>query len=326
LKQEPDAYDFDRRRRSPKLEGLMRMWITILGGAGGMGAWFARFFKDNGCNVRIVDISDNTEAVADELGVEFLNIDILTAEAGTLKKAFVDADIVLISVHMDVTERVIERVGPELETGSLLMDVTTVKKEPVAMMEKCTSEGVEVLGTHPLFGPYTNSLRGMPIIFVPVRKGPLYEQVYNLFEENGARIEFLTADAHDEIMAVIQGLPHFILLAFGITLKNLDFDIEAARKFMIPMYSALIDFVGRLLHQDPRLYTQIQTNFEMHAIHEAFLATTNKLAELVRDGNADEIIVELQAAKRHFGDTERAMMESDRIIKEKIDRSSEKKA
>lgn len=304
----------------------MRMRITILGGAGGMGGWFASFFKDNGCNVRIVDISDNTEAIANELGLEFSNVDLLTVEVGTLKRTFADADIVLISVPMDVTERVIERVGPELDTGSLLMDVTSVKKAPVAMMERCTHEGVEVLGTHPLFGPYTKSLRGMPVIFVPVRKGPLYEQIYKVFEQNGAKIEFLTADAHDEIMAVIQGLPHFILLSFGVTLKNLDFDIEVARKFMVPMYSALMDFVGRLLHQDPRLYTQIQTNFEMHTIHAAFLATANRLSELVSEGNVDEIIGELQAAKRHFGDTDSAMRESDMIIKEKINRSSEKKA
>lgn len=304
----------------------MRMRITILGGAGGMGGWFASFFKDNGCNVRIVDINDKTEATANELGVEFSNIDLLTVGAGRLKKTFADADIVLISVPIDVTEQVIERVGPELDTGSLLMDVTSVKKAPVAMMEKCTSEGVEVLGTHPLFGPYTKSLRGMPIIFVPVRKGPLYEQIYEIFEQNGAKIEFLTADAHDEIMAVIQGLSHFILFSFGITLKNLDFDIEVARKFMGPMYSILMNFIGRLLHQDPRLYTQIQTNFEMHTIHEAFLSTANKLSELVSVGNVDEIIEELQAAKKHFGDTDRAMRDSDRIIKEKINSSSENKA
>jgi prephenate dehydrogenase len=206
------------------------------------------------------------------------------------------------------------------------MDVTSVKRAPVEMMEKCTDYGVEVLGTHPLFGPSAKSLRGMPVIFVPIRKGPLYEEIYDIFERNGAEIEFLTADEHDEIMAVIQGLPHFILFSYGITLKDLDFDVERARRFTGPMYEVVLDFVGRLLHQDPQLYAQIQTNFEMNAVHEAFLAAATRLSELVSEGNMDEIMEEMGMAKRHFGNTGGAMRDSDRIIEEKINLSLKKKA
>lgn len=301
------------------------MRITILGGAGGMGEWFARFFKDNNCDVRIVDISDKTELVANELGVQFSTADILKVDAGVLKEAFANTDVVLVSVPIDITERVIERVGPALQEGSLLMDVTSVKRAPVAMMEKCTTEGVEVLGTHPLFGPSAKSLRGMPVIFVPIRKGLLYEEIYDIFERHGAKIELLTADEHDEIMAVIQGLPHFILFSYGITLKDLDFDVERARRFMGPMYEVVLDFVGRLLHQDPQLYAQIQTNFEMNAVHETFLAAATRLSKLVSEGNVDAIMEEMQMAKRHFGNTGGAMRDSDRIIEEKIKLSFKKK-
>ncbi len=302
------------------------MRILIVGGAGGMGEWFARFFTENNGDVRILDISDKTEAVAKTLGVPFSTVNVLTIDAGTLSDELADADIVLVAVPIDITERVIERVGPTLREGSLLMDVTSVKKAPVAMMEQCTSEGVEILGTHPLFGPSTKSIRGMPVIFVPVRKGPLYEKVYELFERNGAKLELLTAEEHDEIMAVIQGLPHFVLFSFGITLKNLDFDVDRARRYMGPMYEVVLDFVGRLLHQDPYLYAQIQTNFEMQKVHEAFLASATKLSELVAAGDVDAYIRELQMAKQHFGDTESAMRDSDRIIEEKINLPFQKKA
>ena len=302
------------------------MRITILGGAGGMGEWFARFFKDNNCDVRIVDISDKTETVANELGVQFSTADILELNEEGLKEAFADTDVVLVSVPVDITGRVIERVGPEMHEGSLLMDVTSVKRAPVEMMEKCTNEGVEVLGTHPLFGPSAKSLRGMPVVFVPVRKGLLYEEIYELFERHGAKIELLTAEEHDEIMAVIQGLPHFILFAYGIALKDLDFDVERARRFTGPMYEVVLDFVGRLLHQDPQLYAQIQTNFEMNAVHETFLAAATRLSELVSEGNVDAIMEEMQMAKRHFGNTGGAMRDSDRIIEEKIKHSLENEA
>ncbi|HUV02878.1 MAG TPA: prephenate dehydrogenase/arogenate dehydrogenase family protein [Desulfobacteria bacterium] len=302
------------------------MRITILGGAGGMGAWFAQFFKDNNVDVRIVGRSDKTELVANKLGVAFSTIDLLTTDPGTLKEEFADTDIVLVSVPIDVTERVIERVGPALYDGSLLMDVTSVKRGPVAMMERCTSSEVELLGTHPLFGPSTKSMRGMPVVFVPVRTGPLYEQIHRIFERNGAKLEVLTAEEHDEIMTVIQGLPHFVLFSFGFALKDLEFDVDRARHLMGPMYAVVLDFVGRLLHQDPYLYAQIQTNFEMNGVHEAFIASATRFAELVSEKNVDAIIEELRAAKAHFGDTESAMNDSDRIIEEKIKLSLEKNA
>jgi len=296
------------------------MKVTIVGGAGGMGRWFAGFFKDNGIEVRIVDKSDKTEEIAKEMNVQFLNADILRVTEGEVerKDEILDTDVLLVSVPIDITGRVIERVGPEMHEGSLLMDITSVKKMPVRMMEKFTNKGVEILGTHPLFGPTTKSMRGQTIIFVPLRKGYLYERIYEMFERNGARIEILTTEEHDEIMSVIQGLTHFILISFGITLKNLDFDVEQSRKIMSPMYEIIMDFVGRLLHQDPNLYAMIQTNFEMGKIHEAFLAVVNRLCKLVSEGKVDEFIEEMKEAKRHFGNTERAMVDSDRVIEERL--------
>ena len=298
------------------------MRITILGGAGGMGEWFARFFKANDFGVRIVDITDKTEAVAKRLGVKFLITDVLKMEAGAIQEV-VDADILLLSVPIAVTERVIECVGPELHDGSLLMDITSVKRMPMEVMEKWTTEGVEILGTHPLFGPSAKSMRGQPVIFVPLRKGPLYERIYELFMGNGARVEFLTAAEHDELFGVIQGLTHFILFSFGVTLQELDFDVERSRKFMSPMYEILIDFMGRLLHQDPHLYAEIQTNFEMGKIHKTFLTAATRLSGLVSEGNQAEFIEELVMARRHFGNTGRALIDSDRVLEEKIKRSFE---
>ncbi|MHC1600281.1 MAG: hypothetical protein ACXQS5_05630, partial [Candidatus Methanospirareceae archaeon] len=78
--------------------------------------------------------------------------------------------------------------------------------------------------------------------------------------------------------------------------------------------------------QDPQLYAQIQTNFEMNAVHEAFLAAATRLSKLVSEGNMDEIMEEMQMAKRHFGNTGGAMRDSDRIIEERIKLSLEKKA
>ncbi len=294
------------------------MQLTILGGVGGMGTWFARFFSENNVTVRIVDVSDQTAAVAERLDIDYATTDVLTADREALRAEFAATDVVLVSVPIELTGRVIERVGPALRPGSLFMDVTSVKRMPVALMEHCTAREVEVLGTHPLFGPSTKSLQGMPIIFVPVRTGPRCEQIRALYEQHGAKITCCTAEEHDELMAVIQALPHFVLFSFGITLKNLGFDVARAREFMGPMYAVVLDFVGRLLFQDPQLYAQIQTNLEMRAVHKTFIIAATRLAELVAAGDTESIVAELEAAKAHFRDTESAMRDSDRIIEEKV--------
>jgi len=302
------------------------MKVTIIGGAGGMGRWFAEFFKENGVEVRIVDKSPETKAIANQIGVAFLNTNILnvTEDEAAVNEEIVNTDVLLVSVPIDITGRVIERVGPKMHEDSLLMDITSVKKMPVEMMQKFTIENVEILGTHPLFGPTAKSMRGQTIVFVPSRKfGRLYKEVDTMFRRNGAKIEVLTAEEHDETMSVIQGLTQFILLAFGITLKELDFDVEKSRKLMSPMYEILMDFVGRLLHQDPHLYALIQANFEMGEIHESFLTVANRLYELVSAGEVEAFMEEMREAKKHFGDTEteRAMTDSDRVIEDKINLS-----
>ncbi len=287
--------------------------VMIIGGAGGMGRWFARFFKVNGADVVIVDMSERTEEIAAEIGVNYKNADILKDPMDEIG----DVDVLLLSVPIDLTARVIERVGPKMRNGSLIMDVTSVKRVPVEMMERCTGNGVEILGTHPLFGPSAKSMDGQTIIFVPKRVNSLYRWVYEMFKRSGAKIEVLSAEEHDRLMSVLQGLSHFVLITLGVTLKELKFDVEAARRFMSPMYEILIDFAGRILNQDPRLYALIQRNFEMDKIHRTYLEVANRLYELIETSDIEGFIAEMRAAKKHF-DTERAMRESDAVIEAKI--------
>ena len=58
------------------------MKVTIIGGAGGMGRWFAKFFKKSGIDVTIVDKSARTGEIAAEMGVRHTKIDILRDSVG----------------------------------------------------------------------------------------------------------------------------------------------------------------------------------------------------------------------------------------------------
>ncbi|MDF2955444.1 MAG: Prephenate dehydrogenase [Candidatus Alkanophagales archaeon MCA70_species_2] len=283
--------------------------VAVVGGAGGMGRWFSRFFKEHGAAVTIIDVSDDTERVAADLEVKFLK-----ADACRCPDVIRATDVVLVSVPIDVVVDVIKGVAPEMRPGTLLCDVTSVKRTPMEAMLRYAAEGVEVLGTHPMFGPTAKSLQGQTMIVVRGRHGRLCERICELFRRDGARLTFTTAEAHDEAMRVIQGLTHFVLIAYGLTLRMLDFDVSAAKPLMSPLYEIIFDIVGRILHQNPHLYGLIQMNLDVQDVHEAFIEVCERLSSFVAGRDIKGFAEAMRAAASHFGDTKAALERTDKLI------------
>ena len=284
--------------------------ILILGGTGETGSWFARYFKEKGFNVAVWGPSGKV-AVAEHLGVRYAHDKI---------KEATESDIVLVSVLVEKTVEVIREVAPRMHAGSLIMDVTSVKSGPVKAMKTYAPKGVEVLGTHPMFGPTMPSLRGQTIILTPVpgKSEKWLPVIQSLFEADGARIEILEADEHDEIMAVVQALTHFAYIGIGAALKALDFDVERSRKFMSPVYEIMIDFVGRILDQNPELYAAIQKNPKAMKVRQTFVTECMRLCEKTDAGDLEGFKQIMRDAAKHYGGTHEALERSDRIINERV--------
>jgi prephenate dehydrogenase len=289
--------------------------ILILGGTGETGSWFARYFKGLGFDVAIWGPSGKVE-VAERLGVRY---------AHDMMKEVAESDIVLVSVLIDKTVEVIRDVAPRMRPGSLLMDVTSVKSGPVRAMKTYAPEGVEILGTHPMFGPTMPALSGQTIILTPVegRSEKWLPIIRSLFEADRARIEVLEAEEHDEIMAVVQALTHFAYISIGAALEALDFDVEKSRRFMSPVYEIMIDFVGRILDQNPELYASIQKNPKAMHARLTFIAECMRLGELADRGDLEGFKQIMRDAASHYGGTHEALQRSDLIISRRIEERSE---
>src|SRR5688500_5966974 len=61
--------------------------------------------------------------------------------------------IVIFAVPLKSFEAVLKRALPFLQTGALCLDVCSVKMKPIELMRGILPETVEIIGTHPLFGP-----------------------------------------------------------------------------------------------------------------------------------------------------------------------------
>jgi prephenate dehydrogenase len=208
-----------------------------------------------------------------------------------------------------------------MRAGSLLMDLTSLKTGPTRAMQKYAPADVEILGTHPMFGPTIPNLHGQRFILTPIvgRCQKWFPVIREMLEESGAHIVIVGPEEHDRFVSVVQGLTHFAYITIGTTLDRLDFNVKESRRFMSPVYDIMLDFVGRILGQNPYLYAMIQMeNPEVIRVHDAFLQECHSTSEMVRKHDLEGFITKMKDAAMHFGDVSPALRRSDKLINYKI--------
>lgn len=283
------------------------MRIAIIGGSGEFGRIFARLFKDEGHDVVITGRdAAKGERVAKELSVGFTNDDAKAAEEG---------DIVIISVYIENTVEVIRQVAPHVRSGCLLMDVTSVKVEPCRAMRKFAKRGVEIIGTHPMFGPRVTSIEGLTFIVIPVRTKKWDKFLLDFLKKQKAKIFITTPEEHDRIMGVVQGLTHFAYIAAASTLKELNVDVRYSKNFASPIYELMLDLIARIVGQSPQLYASIQMhNPVVKKVHRTFIKQAQMLQDIVAKKDIAAFTKIMINAARHIGEIDASMGRSDKAI------------
>jgi len=225
--------------------------ITVIGGTRGLGKWIARFLRSRKFNVVITGRDEITgKKVAEKLEVEYTSDN---------TKAVSESNIIILSVPIDAVYNVVREIAPFLKNGSLFMDVTSVKEKPAEIMQEYLPADVEIIPTHPLFGPRIRSLDGQVVVLTPFEKGKWYKKVYKFLENENARVLITTPQEHDKMMSIVQGLTHFAYIGIAATIERLEIDVKESRKFASPVYGLMVDMIARIVAQNPYLYYSIQT-------------------------------------------------------------------
>lgn len=273
--------------------------VAVIGGRGGMGSCMAKLFSDLGHAVMIADIDTP-----------------LTPE-----EAARTADVVVISVPIDVTVEVIRTLGPLVRSDALIMDVTSVKTAPVrAMLE---SSGASVVGTHPLFGPSVHSLQGQRVALTAGRGEEWTNWVRTMLEARGLLVVDTDAESHDRVMSIVQVLTHFATEVMGSTMTSLGVPLSETLRFTSPVYLMELFMTARHFAQSPDLYASIQmSNPETGRITEDFVKTAQRLRDNVMSRDHDAVRRTFRDVHEYFGEfTERAMEESSFMIDRLVERS-----
>ncbi len=275
---------------------MEKITIGIIGGTGQMGRWFKNFFEKNKCKVLIA--SRKTKL--------------------TPKECAPKCDVVVISVPIDVTLKVIKEIAPIVREDALLIDITSLKKEQVEAMLKYSKSAV--IGTHPVFGPSVKAIKNQTVVLCPARPRQWLSWLRNIFEKNGALVRITTPEKHDKMMSIIQGITHFSTICVAHTLKKLGIDIEESLHYTSPIYKLRMDMVGRLLNQDPGLYADIEMlNPENKKAMEEYIISTRELIGIIKRKDRDEFIKFFKEGADFLGDFKKEATEySDYLIEQLV--------
>jgi prephenate dehydrogenase len=123
--------------------------------------------------------------------------------------------IVIFAVPLNNFAEVLQRAKPFLKSDALCLDVCSVKMKPIELMLEYLPESVEIVGTHPLFGPQSgrDSIEGLRIAFCPVRTTQSEQIKQFLADDLKLQVFEKSPEEHDREMAHVQALTHFVARA-----------------------------------------------------------------------------------------------------------------
>lgn len=222
-----------------------------------MGRWFKRQFEREGYEVLVSD-----------RGTPLTNQDLARR-----------CEVVFVSVPMPVFAAVIREIGPHLSEEQGLIDFCSLKKEQHEVMLSATR--AEVVAAHPLFGPGEKDFRGQKVALWPSRGRRWFDWFRTFIEDMGGEAIVISPEEHDRVMAIVQVINHFMLLALGRLIEDSGLEPELLRSLATPSFARQLDIVARFADQDPYLYGAIQfDNPEGENMRKAFLKQAQELAEI----------------------------------------------
>ncbi len=187
--------------------------------------------------------------------------------------------IVIFAVPLKSFETVLKRTVPFLRSDAMCFDVCSVKMKPLELMREILPESVEIIGTHPLFGPQSGreGIAGMRVALCLIRtdKGEQIKQF--LVKKLKLQVFEKSPEAHDREMAHVQALTHFVARALD-ELHVVDSELATVS------YEELIK-AARLVSEDSwELFQTIQqanpfADIKRKAFIEKLIELENRLGE-----------------------------------------------
>ena len=230
----------------------------------------------------------------------------------SLSKCVKDSDLVLICTPLSTYSKIIKSIRSHVKKGTIISDVGSAKEKSIKQIESLLDKRTEFIPAHPIAGTEQSGPEsGFAELFmnrwciitpIPGNSKKNINKIKSLWKSLGSRIEIMSPERHDKVMAITSHLPH--LIAYNIV--STAADLEDVTKSDIIKYSAsgFRDFT-RIASSDPTMWRDIFLN--------------NKEAVLEMIGRFSEDLSALQKAVRwEDGDSLFKLFSRTKKIREKI--------
>ncbi|MFX0103979.1 MAG: prephenate dehydrogenase/arogenate dehydrogenase family protein [Candidatus Hodarchaeota archaeon] len=298
--------------------------ITIIGGSGGMGQVFGRYFKQHGFNVTLMArIENKLKTAAESLGVKY-ELD--------LKKSVENADIVMVSIPIHSTTDMIQKIAPLMKKNSLLFDITSLKQETYRTLREIQKNyPINCLSIHPMFGPGIKNMKNYVIIVLRIGGTEQYDEVVNeildLFRSDGFTITETTPEIHDSRIALTLGVPHMFNILFLNLLKRTNESLSELTRYTGTTFLLQKVFAESIIQREMEMFGEIQIeNEKFHKILEMLedLVKDYKIIIKKKDLEGFKALfsegLEYSKEDNHFNNSYQYFYEFIKILKEKKDK------
>jgi prephenate dehydrogenase len=255
--------------------------ITIIGGSGGMGKVFGKYFKHHGFEVTIY--ARNREKlmdVATKIGVNY---------EFSLVRSVKQADFVMVTIPISSTPEMIKKVGPYLKENALIFDITSIKKTVFeALKDLKNTFPVNCISLHPMFGPGIENMQNYVMIVLNIGGTDKYDIIVNnlldIFRSDGLIITETSPDIHDKRVALTLGVPHMLNILFLSLLKNVNEPLNELTKYTGTTFLLQKVFAESIIQREMEMFGEIQMeNQQFLTILEMFEKLINKYRKIIEN-------------------------------------------
>lgn len=185
----------------------------------------------------------------------FPDAEIISFTRGTMSEVH-QCDLVIPAVPIHNFAEVIRHIGPILNDRAIVMDVCSVKSYPVSVMKRELPSHIQIIASHPMFGPGTvaklrNNLKGLRIVMEQVRvENGVYSEICEAFLKAGLDVVEMSSDEHDRFAAEFHFTAHVIAsLVKKIRLARSPIDTRSVE--------SLFDFIEMVQTDDTKLLKEM---------------------------------------------------------------------
>lgn len=252
-------------------------------GLGLIGSSIARAARDFGGarEIAAYDLSPDVLARADALRLA----DRLASSASDAVRG---ADLVIVCSPVGACAEIAEEIGPHLSENAVVSDVGSVKAAVVAQMAPHLPRSAHFIPAHPIAGTeFSGPDAGFSSLFQnrwciltppPDAGDEAVRRLTAFWERLGARVETMSPEHHDLVLAVTSHLPH--LIAYNIVRTADDLSEDTRSEVIKFSASGFRDFT-RIAASDPTMWRDIFLN-NREAVLEMLGRFTEDLTQLRR--------------------------------------------